>query len=222
MSFAEDELIALSGIQHFAFCKRQWALIHIERQWHENLRTVQGRQLHERVDNPNFFEARGEILTTRAVPIVSYELGFYGVADVVEFHLTDDNGILLRGRKGFWKLIPIEYKRGKPKKSNVDEVQLCAQTICLEEMFYTTIEHGYIYYGEIKHRTKVDFTNELRNDVVSFATQMRDMFDRKYTPKAKKKDKTCRSCSLYDLCLPVLSSKQSVAKYINGFLNEGE
>src|SRR5690554_3378443 len=155
--YSEDDFLMLSGIQHFAFCQRQWALIHIEKQWSENLLTIEGKQLHERVDNPYFFESRGGILTARSVPIASYTLGFYGVADMVEFFSVEKNGITLNGRKGLWHPVPIEFKRGRPKKDNIDEVQICAQAMCLEEMLCYDIEYGYLFYGETRHRTKVLF-----------------------------------------------------------------
>ncbi len=209
----------LSGIQHFAFCQRQWALIHIEKQWSENLRTVEGKQLHERVDNPDFFEARGGILTARSVPVSSYTLGFYGVADMVEFNAVKENGVILHGRSGKWLPVPIEYKRGKPKKDVVDEVQLCTQAMCLEEMLYTVIEYGYIFYGETKHRIKVIFDEELRNQVISFSEQMHSMYERQLTPKANTANKHCKSCSLVEACLPKLDSKQSsVSNYIKKYL----
>lgn len=219
IKYSDESLLALSGIQHFAFCQRQWALIHIEKQWNENLRTVEGKQLHERVDNPDFFEARGGILTTRSMPLSSYTLGFYGVADIVEFHAVKENGITLKGREGRWYPIPVEYKRGSPKKDIIDEVQLCAQAMCLEEMLHTNVEYGYLFYGEIKHRTKVLFEDVLRNQVVELSEQMHILFEQQFTPKAIKKDKHCRSCSLVDVCLPKLGAiKESVSDYVKKYL----
>jgi len=221
LRYNDDDLLALSGIQHFAFCQRQWALIHIEKQWNENLLTVEGNQLHERVDNPNFFEARGGILTTRSVPLSSYTLGFYGVADMVEFYAVEENGINLNGRKGKWCPVPVEYKRGKPKKDIIDEVQLCAQAICLEEMLCTNIEYGYLFYGETKHRTKVLFEDILRNRVVEYSKQMHSLFDKQYTPKSIKKLKNCKACSLVDICIPKLGVKETtVGNYIKRYLEQ--
>lgn len=218
-NYTDEDLLALSGIQHFAFCPRQWALIHIEKQWNENLLTVEGRQLHKRVDNPNFFEARGDILTTRAVPVSSYTLGFYGVADMVEFYVDNENGIVLKGRKGKWKPVPVEYKRGNPKKDIIDEVQLCAQAMCLEEMLCTNIEYGYIFYGETKHRTKVTFDEVLKEKVINFSEQMHNMYGKQYTPKVSKKNKSCNACSLADICLPKLGTeKLNVSNYIKQYL----
>lgn len=219
--YNDDNLLALSGIQHFAFCQRQWALIHIEKQWSENLRTVEGKQLHERVDNPDFFEARGGILTTRSVPLSSHTLGFYGVSDIVEFCAVKENGVTLNGREGIWCPVPVEYKRGRPKKDIIDEVQLCAQAMCLEEMLYTNINYGYLFYGETKHRTKVLFENELRDKVIKLSEQMHSLFDKQCTPTAIKADKRCKSCSLVDVCLPKLGMKQaSVSNYIKKYLGQ--
>lgn len=219
--YNDDDLLALSGVQHFAYCKRQWALIHIEKQWSENLRTVQGKQLHERVDNPDSFEARGDILTTRSVPLSSHVLGFYGVSDVVEFYAVKENGVSLNGREGNWCPVPVEYKRGRPKKDIIDEVQLCSQAMCLEEMLCTDINYGYLFYGETKHRTKVLFEDGLRKKVVEFSEQMHSLFDEQCTPKAITTDKNCKSCSLVDICIPKLGMKQaSVGKYIKKYLGQ--
>lgn len=219
LKYNDENLLALSGIQHFAYCQRQWALIHIEKQWSENLRTVEGKQLHERVDNPDFFEARGGILTARSVPLSSYVLGFYGVSDMVEFYAVKEKGIALNGREGTWCPVPVEYKRGKPKKDIIDEVQLCAQAICLEEMLCTDIDYGYIFYGETKHRAKVLFEKELRNQVVRFSEQMHSLYGIQCTPKASATDKNCKSCSLVDICLPKLGTKQtSVSNYVKKYL----
>lgn len=218
--YTEEELLALSGIQHFAFCPRQWALIHIEKQWLENLRTIQGKQLHERVDNPDFFETRGGILITRSVPLSSYNLGIYGVADLIEFHAVEEGGITLKGRSGKWYPIPIEYKKGRPKQNDVDEVQLCAQAICLEEMLSIAISHGYIYYGETRHRIKVEFSPELRNSVFEKTEQMHTLFHQKVTPKPISPGKHCKSCSMENVCLPKLTFKQpNVTQYINKYLS---
>lgn len=214
MSRYNDDYLPLSGIQHFAFCPRQWALIHVENQWRENLRTIQGKQLHERVDNPDFFESRGDVLITRSVPLSSNELGFYGVADMIEFHAVATGGVGLKGRMGRWQPIPIEYKRGKPKKDNVDEVQLCAQAICLEEMLGIRIQYGYVFYGEIRRRTKVMLDVTLRETVKETARQMHILYDQNITP-APTAERNCKSCSMVDICLPSLRAKQTgVGNYI--------
>ncbi len=219
-SFDEDQLLMLSGIQHYAFCPRQWALIHIEKQWEDNFKTTLGHQHHEKVDDPFFFESRGDILISRSLSLVSYTLGFYGVADVVEFH-ENSEGISLFGREGLYLPIPIEYKLGIPKENDSDNLQLCLQAMCIEEMLLAKIDHGYLYYGKPKRRTKVVFDENLRNKVKEHAAEMHNLFERKHTPMVKKKEKKCNSCSLVDICLPKLKSgKKSVERYIEQYLNE--
>lgn len=203
--YTSDELLPLSGIQHFLFCRRQWALIHIERQWQENVLTVEGKLLHKRVDDPFFTETRSGTIIARAVPVASYTLGFSGVCDVVEF-TESPQGVNLSGRQGLYLPAPVEYKRGKPKINPVDEAQLCAQAICLEEMLAVSIPRGYLYYGETRHRVEVELTTELRTLVNQMAVEMHAYFRRGYTPRVKT-SKACRSCSLADICLPALQEK---------------
>lgn len=211
--YTPDELLPLSGLQHFLFCRRQWALIHVERQWQDNVLTVEGHLMHKRVDDPFFTEARMGVIIARAVPVASYTLGLSGVCDVVEFSESPD-GVQLAGRNGLFRPAPVEYKRGKPKLEPSDEAQLCAQAICLEEMLAVTIPTGYLYYGQTRHRLAVPLTVELRSLVQSMAEEMHGYFKRGYTPRVKP-FKGCRSCSLADVCLPVLQEKVVPAgKYI--------
>lgn len=220
-NYCEDDFLAISGIQHFSYCKRQWALIHIEKQWHENLRTIEGKQIHERVDNPYFFELRGEVLTARSVPVCSYTLCLYGVADMVEFYKTDAEGIELKGYEGRWVPSPVEYKRGKPKTDIIDEVQLCAQAICLEEMLGIKVNNGYIYYSETKHRVKVSIDSCLRDKVLKLSESMHIMYSRKITPKPEQEPSKCRNCSLKDVCLPEIYFKhKNVNSYIRKYIEE--
>ena len=211
--YTSDDLLPLSGIQHFVFCRRQWALIHVERQWQENVLTVEGKLLHKHADDPYFTETRNGVITTRSVPIASYRLGLAGVCDVVEFTKSPD-GVQLPGRDGLYLPAPVEYKRGREKRDPCDEVQLCAQAICLEEMLAVTIPVGYMYYGETRHRVAVELTAELRELVRDMSEEMHAYFQRGYTPRVKP-SKACRSCSLVDICLPVLQEKVIPAsKYI--------
>jgi CRISPR-associated exonuclease Cas4 len=211
--YTTDELLPLSGIQHFLFCRRQWALIHVERQWQENALTAEGRIMHKRVDDPFFTETRNGIITARSVPVASYRLGLVGVCDVVEFTESAE-GVQLPGRAGRYVPAPVEYKRGKEKHDHSDEAQLCAQAICLEEMLSVTIAHGYLYYGETRHRVEVEITAELRALVKKMADEMHNYFQSGYTPRVKP-SKGCRSCSLADICLPVLQEKTIAAsRYI--------
>lgn len=210
--YTPDELLPLSGIQHFLFCRRQWALIHIERQWQENALTAEGRIMHQRVDDPFFTETRNGVITARSLPVASYRLGLSGVCDVVEF-TTSPEGVALPGRKGLFVAAPVEYKRGKQKHDHSDEAQLCAQALCLEEMLALTIPFGYLYYGETRQRVAVALTETLREVVCSMAEEMHGYFGRGYTPRVKP-FKGCRACSLADVCLPGLQTQTAASKYI--------
>ncbi len=224
--YTQDDLLPLSGIQHFLFCRRQWALIHIEQQWKENALTAEGRIMHQRVDDPFFTETRNGVVTARSVPVASYRLGISGVCDVVEFFpstagrgVGGEVGVTLPNREGLYLPAPVEYKRGKPKREPVDEAQLCAQAMCLEEMLSTDIPRGYLFYGETRHREEIEFTPELRTLVREISAEMHNYFSRGYTPKVKT-HKGCRSCSLADICLPVLNEKVVAAsKYIKQMMN---
>ena len=214
----EDEYLMLSGIQHFQFCKRQWALIHIEQQWEENVKTIEGQHLHRNADNPFIREKRGQKLIVRAMPVKSNELRITGVCDVVEF-IKDNNGITIFGEEGKYMVYPVEYKRGKPKRDESDLLQLTAQAICLEEMFACEITIGFLYYNEIRHRVEIPLTNEYKNKVRLIVTEMHDYYKRRHTPKVKT-GKFCKSCSLQNVCLPNLMTKRSVKSYIDGKINE--
>lgn len=217
MKYSEEDYILLSGIQHFAFCRRQWALIHIENQWAENERTVDGTIMHEKAHSGDA-ESRGDVVIMRALRVFSATLGVSGECDVVEFHRNAD-GISLNGHDGLWQPYPVEYKRGKPKEHNADEMQLCAQAMCLEEMLCCTIPCGALFYGEPRRRTEVEFTPELRRAVEDSLNEMHDYYKRGYTPKAKLR-KGCSACSLKEICLPKMVQRKSVAAYVEGALNE--
>lgn len=211
--YAPEDLLPLSGIQHFVFCRRQWALIHVERQWQENALTAEGRLLHQRTDDPFFSETRKGVITARAMPVASYRLGLMGVCDVVEFTRSPE-GARLPGREGLYQPAPVEYKRGKEKRDACDEAQLCAQAMCLEEMLALDIPLGYLFYGETRRRVEVALDAELRTLVASMAQEMHAYFQRGYTPRVKP-SKACRSCSLADVCLPGLQENTVAAsRYI--------
>ena len=217
--YREDQLLALSGIQHFYFCRRQWALIHIERQWKENQRTAEGRLLHKRTDDPFFHESRPGLIITRAMPVVSYKLGFYGICDVVEFRQSR-GGVRLHEWEGNYLPMPIEYKRGNPKIDERDEVQLCAQAICLEEMLSVQIPKANFFYAQIRRRHEIALTDELRDLVHKLSAEMHGYYERGYTPKVKPK-KGCSQCSLKEICLPVITDeKRSARSYIQMHLDE--
>lgn len=217
--YPSDEWLPLSGIQHFIFCRRQWALIHVERQWQENALTAEGRILHRRADDPFFTEKRGKVVIARAVPVSSPTLGLTGICDVVEFTAASD-GVQLPGRAGFYQPAPIEYKRGRKKHDRSDEAQLCAQAMCLEEMLAVSISTAYIFYAQTRRRVTVSLTPELRQLVQTVAAEMHNYYRRGYTPQVKPQ-KGCRSCSLADICLPKLQHKpQSASAYIRQQLDE--
>ena len=217
--YAEDELLPLSGLQHFAFCRRQWALIHIEQVWQENLLTIEGRILHEKV-HASDSEKRGDLIITRSLPVSSATLGIRGVCDVVELH-RDPDGVEIQGRPGRYLPFPVEYKRGRPKQGDADVLQLCAQAMCLEEMLACRIPQGALFYGEMRHRLPVHFDDLLRSQVHSLLEEMHSYYRRGYTPKVKP-TKSCRSCSIADLCLPKLGKNRSAADYVRSLLQEVE
>ena len=210
--YKEEDFLMLSGIQHFAFCQRQWAMIHIEQQWEENYYTVDGKIMHTNAHEKEFVEKRGNVLITRGLAIHSRELGISGTCDVVEFH-KQEQGVFLPQYEANYVPIPVEYKRGKPKEHQADELQLCAQAMCLEEMLVCEIPKGYLYYGETKKRQEVYFSKELREKVIEYFTKMHELFQKQYTPKVKK-TKRCQSCSLKNLCLPVIEKTVSVKTYL--------
>lgn len=218
MDNKEDNYLMLSGLQHFQFCRRQWALIHIEQQWEENVKTIEGKHLHEKADQPFIREKRGQRLIVRAMPIQSHELRLSGICDVVEF-VQDAEGVELNGIDGLYKAYPVEYKRGKPKKGNEDVLQLVAQAICLEEMLLCHVDKGYFFYNEIKRRVEIPITNDLRNTVIKMSEEMHHYYDKRHTPKVKT-GQHCKSCSLQQICLPNLMSKRSVKSYIERKLEE--
>ncbi len=220
MDYKEEDFLLLSGIQHYKFCKRQWAIIHIEQQWNENYLTASGRLIHENVHNHEFVEKRKNRLISRAMPIYSHSLGVSGECDAVEF-ILDDFGIPVKGRKGKYIIYPVEYKRGKPKDSDEDISQLVAQIICLEDMFCTTINRGSLYYDAIKRRVEVEITDVMKDDVRKTFDDMHKLYNNHHTPKVKTSSK-CKACSVKDICLPVLCAKQSASEYIKNILNEGE
>ncbi len=216
--YSEEDYLMLSGIQHFSFCRRQWALIHIEQQWEENYRTTAGMLMHKNAHDGSRFEKRGDLMIARGLQICSRELGAVGQCDVVEFH-SCSNGIKLNKYDGKWIPVPVEYKHGEPKERNEDILQLCAQAMCLEEMLLVEIEKGYLFYGGTKHRLEVLFSQELREEVIRTFMEMHQMYKRGFTPKVKT-SKKCRACSLSELCIPMLNKKQDVHSYIASVINE--
>ena len=218
MEYAEDDYLMISGIQHFKFCRRQWALIHVEQQWAENEHTVIGELMHKKAHDPYLTEKRKDLLVVRALPVSSRTMGVSGECDIVEFRKCED-GVELQGHRGFYSIYPIEYKKGKPKHSEEDILQLTAQAMCLEEMFSTTVTEGAIFYGETRRREVVAITEELKNEVCQTFEEMHQYYDRRYTPKVKY-SKACASCSLKEICLPKLEKAGSVKEYLKRALEE--
>lgn len=218
MAFKEEDYLQLSGLQHFAFCRRQWALIHIEQQWAEDFRTMDGHIFHEKAHDGAQREKRGALLITRGMSIHSPTLGVSGNCDVVEFH-RGAHGICLSGQEGTWQPYPVEYKRGEPKSNDADRLQLCAQAMCLEEMLCCDIPEGALFYGQIRRREPVVFSQELREQVRELLSQMHDLYRRSHTPKVRP-TKSCNACSLRELCLPKLERKRSVGEYLRQSMEE--
>lgn len=211
--YNEDDYLMLSGIQHYYFCKRQWALIHVEQQWAENQSTMEGNYLHEKADMPFLKEKRKDFLISRAVPVSSRTLGFSGIIDVIEFRKSV-NGIKLDRREGTWLAEVVEYKHGKEKSDERDIVQLCAQVICLEEKWGVRLNKSYLYYFKTNKRIRVSITDALRNKVICISNDMHALYDQRKIPPAQF-FKNCSLCSLYDICMPRLTKKRtSVDNYL--------
>ena len=219
MEYTEEEYLMISGIQHFKFCRRQWALIHVEQQWEENVHTVVGELMHKKAHDPYLTEKRKDTIIVRALPVSSRELGVSGECDIVEFQKCED-GVSLFGHRGCYSIYPVEYKKGKPKITEEDKLQLVAQAMCLEEMFSTIVLKGAIFYGETRRREEVEISEELRAEVRKMFQEMHQYYKRSYTPKVKR-SKACTSCSLKDICLPKLEKTESDQTYMMRMLGEG-
>ena len=215
--YSDEKLLALSGIQHFSFCRRQWALIHIGRCWRDNYLTASGQMAHQRAHDNEIRERRGPLLTVRGLFVKSSELGLAGVCDVVEFR-QDETGVPLHGESGIWLPIPVEYKRGKSKEGACDRLQVCAQAMCLEEMLGCDISSGFLFYRQTQSREQVSLTDDLRLEVRESAIEMHRLFDRGVIPNARKK-RVCLACSLIDECLPAMQPRSALS-YIDGTLQQ--
>ena len=207
MNYTEDDLLPLSGLQHLAFCERQCALIHIEQAWAENLFTAEGRVMHERVHEADR-ESKGDIRVEYSMPLRSLRLGLIAKADVVEFHRDREQP------DEKWRPFPVEYKRGRPKKDNVDKVQVCAQALCLEEMLAVEVPSGALFYGKTRHRQDVDFDANLRSETEDTAKRFHALVEAGKTPKPVY-GKKCANCSMKHLCLPKTVEKgKSIDSYL--------
>lgn len=216
----DADFLMLSGLKHFRFCRRRWALVHIEQQWEENALTLEGQYLHELVHDETFTEKRGSTLLSRGMPVRSQALRITGACDMVELTQSED-GVPIQGREGRWLVYPVEYKRGRPDPTGADEWQLCAQALCLEEMFATEIPEGAVYYGQMRRRQRVELTNALREEVRSAIAEMHRLYARGHTPRVSPK-KACDACSLREICRPDLLTAPSAAGYVARTLAEEE
>ena len=194
-------------------------LIHIEQQWKENLRTVEGDLFHRRAHDDQARERRGDVLILRGLSVASPTLGISGTCDVVEFR-ADPGGVPLQGEEGLWVPFPIEYKRGAPKSHRADELQLCAQAMCLEEMLCCAVPEGALFYGETRRRTSVPFSAELREEVRVMLEEMHQLYRRGHTPRGRR-SKSCNACSLQELCLPALMKGNDVDAYLRQAMEVG-
>lgn len=223
--YTEDNLLLISALQHLAFCERQWGLMYLENIWAENLFTAEGKVLHLRPDEPET-ESRVDLRIARGLRLRSLRLGLTGIADVVEFHRLPDavsNGgnrtqertaVRLDDVSGLWKPQLVEYKRGKPKMDYCDEVQICAQALCLEEMLGVNMQSGELFYGKPRRRTEVVFSDALREQTETLAVRLHHLTAAGKTPPGRY-EKRCRSCSLLQPCLPkVTSGKHSPKAYL--------
>ncbi len=220
MDGREEEYLAMSGIQHFSFCRRQWALICLEQQWAENLRTTEGKLEHDRCHDEGLSEKRGDLLIVRGMRVISHRLRLTGNCDVVEFRVSAD-GVPLQGREGCWQPLPVEYKHGHSKENDADRLQLCAQAMALEEMLVCEIPGGALFYQETRRREPVTFSPELRALTQKMAAEMNDCFVRGHTPKVRP-GRHCNACSLKEQCLPRLCGRLDAQRYIREHLSGGE
>ena len=202
---SDDDFIPLSALQHYLYCPRQCALIHVEQRWEENQRTAEGRLMHDRADQPKIEKRRG-VRTVTAMPLAEPVLGIAGVADVVEFHYQECSKE---------RPYPVEYKRGRPKAHQADAVQLCAQAMCLEHMLNTAVPEGALYYGDTRHREVIPFDSPLRELTRVVIADTRHMLNQAMTPPANYTHRLCNGCSLLDICQPkAMSSSRSARVWL--------
>jgi len=207
--YSEDDYIQLSAIQHYVFCPRQCALIHVYGIWQENLFTAKGKILHEKVDSGED-ESRGDKIITRSLNIYSRYLGLSGRCDVVE--ITEKNNQI--------KPYPVEYKSGKPKNNISDMAQLCAQALCLEEMMGVPVPDAAIFYGRPRRRELIEINNNLRDQTREIILHIHSMIQNRIVPEAKY-GKKCDTCSLNNICMPKAGHKK-LKKYIEELYKQNE
>lgn len=211
--FTEDELIPISVLQHYSYCPRQVALIHLEQLWEDNLYTAQGNELHERIDMVHH-ESRRNLKTEYGMAIRSLKYGVIGKADVVEFEFDIS--------RNYKKIIPVEFKRGKQKIEEHDRVQLYAQALCLEEMFRVSINEGQIYYLQEHRRSIIEFTDNLKMRTKQIINDSMTLLTSNKTPQAHYEKEKCDRCSLIDSCMPKALSDggKKIDRYIQTQLRQ--
>lgn len=214
----ESDLLPLSALQHLIFCPRQCALIHVEQQWKDNAFTLEGQYAHRRVDETGpRRELKGDLVIVRGLALRSLNLGVSGRADVVEFRrvVGEKRGTTFPDLPGRWQPFPVDYKRGRPKPDAADEVQLCAQAICLEESLAVDVPSGALFYGQKRRRHPVEFERDLRDLTIRTAARLHAMFREQITPPARREPK-CERCSLLSICVPEASSRRTtVQRYVD-------
>jgi CRISPR-associated exonuclease Cas4 len=229
--FDEDDLLPISALAHLLFCERRAGLIHIEGLWDENRFTAEGRNLHERA-HASALESRGDVRIARGLRLRSLRLGLTGKADVVEFHRLPEAetppgvegeglpaGVPLPGARGLWQPFPVEYKRGRLRREEGYEVQLCAQALCLEEMLSVAVPVGAVFYGQPRRRLEVTFSEELRRQTETASARLHELTRAGKTPPARY-EKKCESCSLVSLCMPkTTGGRKSVDRYLSGVID---
>jgi CRISPR-associated exonuclease Cas4 len=232
--FSEDDLLPISALADVVFCERRAALHHLEAIWEDNVFTVEGTFMHQRVHSEEPLESRGDLRIARGLRLRSLRLGLSGVADVVEFHRLAEAetaaggesgglsaGVALPGTRGSWQPFPVEYKRGRLRREEGYEVQLCAQALCLEEMLGVAVPVGAVLYGQPRKRLEVVFGEELRRQTETAAARLHELVRNGKTPPARY-EKKCESCSLLALCMPkTTGGRKSVDRYVAGILESG-
>lgn len=216
----EAEYLMISGIQHFVFCRRQWALIHIEQAWEENYFTSHGQLLHEKVNQSSIKDKRGMLINVRGMSVASHRLGMCGKCDLIEFR-QDVNGVYISQFGDTYIPHPVEYKRGKVKSDDSDRFQLLAQLMSLEEMLSVELTEASVFYHEVRRRTAYMFTPLDKQNLIKLATEMHSLYERGYTPRPKV-NKKCNACSLKNICLPELDKLSLASKYLRERIQECE
>lgn len=218
--YRDEEMLMISGIQHFVFCPRQWYLIYIEQCWAENELTAEGEIVHTRVDDPTICTKGQNLIEERHTPIACKRLGIYGFTDVIEWQKVTDkdpNAITHPHYRGLWSPFPVEYKRGKPKRNLADILQLCAEAVALEEMLHCHIPKGYLFYHTTQHRLEVELDAYIREQLEQTVHVMHQHF-KSGMPIMETFSAKCKQCSLIDRCAPSMPSYHNASKYIHSII----